>query len=155
MNNRDRKFYVVAEDILPEALIKTVHAKELLTRGKALGIPEACEALGIARSTFYKYKDGIFTYFDLSSMDIVNISLMLDHTPGVLSSVLNEIARFKGNVLTINQSLPSHGAALVTISVGMSQQIDNPSELIEFLKSLKGVLDARTNGRTEIGGTHD
>ena len=146
MKEKEQKFYVVAEDILPEALVKTIHAKELLRRGKVTGIPEACEALGIARSTFYKYKDGIFTYFDLCAMDIINVSLTLDHTPGVLSSVLNEIARIKGNVLTINQSLPSHGAALVTLSVGMVDGGVSPAELVDALLALGGVLDARTNG---------
>ncbi len=146
MREREQKFYVVSEEILPEALVKTIHAKELLRRGKAGGIPEACEALGIARSTFYKYKDGIFTYFDLSAMDIVNIALTLDHTPGVLSSVLNEIARFRGNVLTINQGLPSHGAALVTLSVGITGDAVEPAALVEGLRALDGVLDARTNG---------
>ncbi len=146
MKTKEQKFYVVAEDILPEALVKTIHAKELLRRGKAAGIPEACEALGIARSTFYKYKDGIFTYFDLSAMDIINVSLTLDHTPGVLSSVLNEIAKYKGNVLTINQSLPSHGAALVTLSVGMAEGGLSSTGLVDALRALGGVLDARTNG---------
>ena len=146
MKEKEQKYYVVAEDVLPEALVRTIHAKELLRRGRAAGIPEACEALGIARSTYYKYKDGIFTYFELSAMDIINISLTLDHTPGVLSSVLNEIARFKGNVLTINQSLPSHGAALVTLSVGVKNEEVTPAILIEALLALHGVLDARTNG---------
>lgn len=146
MKDKEQKFYVVAEDILPEALVKTIHAKELLRRGKVNGIPEACNQLGIARSTYYKYKDGIFTYFDLSSMDIVNVSLTLDHTPGVLSSVLNEIARFKGNVLTINQSLPSHGAALVTISIGVTDENVAPAMLVEAFKALDGVLEAHTKG---------
>ena len=151
---KERTYYVVAEDILPEALQKTIKAKEMLRRGEVDNIAEAADRLGIARSTFYKYKDGIHTFFDYGSMDIVNLSLTLDHMPGVLSSVLNEIARLKGNVLTINQSLPSHGAALVTISLGLEEGFQRES-LTSSLRSLAGVLDARTGKKADIGGSYD
>lgn len=151
---KEQTYYVVAEDILPEALQKTIRAKEMLRRGEVDNIAEAADRLGIARSTFYKYKDGIHTFFDYGSMDIVNLSLTLDHSPGVLSSVLNEIARFKGNVLTINQSLPSHGAALVTISLGLEEGCRHES-LTAALRTLAGVLDARTGKKADIGGSYD
>ncbi len=80
--------------------------------------------------------------------------MTLDHTPGVLSSVLNEIARLKGNVLTINQSLPSHGAALVTISLGLEEGCRHDM-LTASLRSLAGVLDARTGKKADIGGSYD
>ena len=151
---KERVYYVVAEDILPEALQKTIKAKEMLRRGEVDNIAEAADRLGIARSTFYKYKDGIHTFFDYGSMDIVNLSLTLDHTPGVLSRVLNEIARLRGNVLTINQSLPSHGAALVTVSLGLEEDCRHET-LTESLQSLPGVLDARIGKKAEIGGSYD
>lgn len=146
MKKNGKKFYVVAEDILPEGILKTVKVKEMIRRGEATSVPDATEKLGIARSTFYKYRDGIFTFFDLRSMEISNISLILDHTPGVLSGVLGEIAKFKGNVLTINQGLPSHGTATVTLSVGTEGISCDLSELIDALLSIDGVLDARIDG---------
>ncbi len=146
MKKNRRKYYVVAEDILPEGILKTVKVKEMMTRGEAASVPEAADKLGIARSTFYKYRDGIFNFFELSTMEITNISLTLDHSPGVLSRVLTEIAKFSGNVLTINQGLPSRGTALVTISVGTEHVTVDPSEIITAFLSLEGVLDARIDG---------
>lgn len=152
--DKEQVYYIVAEDILPEALQKTIRAKEMLRRGEVEGVAQATEKLGIARSTFYKYKDGIHTFFDYGSMDILNLSLTLDHTPGVLSRVLNEIARLGGNVLTINQSLPSHGAALVTISLGLGEDLRH-DELLRELRALPGVLDARIGKKEDIGGSYD
>lgn len=146
MKRGGKKFYVVSEDILPEGILKTVKVKEMIRRGEASSVPDAADKLGIARSTFYKYRDGIFTFFDLSSMEISNISLILDHTPGVLSGVLGEIAKYKGNVLTINQGLPSHGTATVTMSVGTERLSCDLSVLIDALLSIDGVLDARIDG---------
>ncbi len=146
MKRAERKFYVVAADILPEGILKAVQVKEMLNRGEAASVPEAAEKLGIAKSTFYKYRDGVFTFFDLSTMEITNLSLVLDHTPGVLSRVISQIAECAGNVLTINQGLPSHGTAVVTISVGMEHATVDPSGLIEAFLALPGVLDAKVDG---------
>ncbi len=146
MKKSGKRFYVVAEDILPEGILKTVKVKEMIRRGEASSVPDATEKLGIARSTFYKYRDGIFTFFDLSSTETSNISLILDHMPGVLSGVLAEIAKYGGNVLTINQGLPSHGTATVTLSVGTDRLSCDLSVLIDALLTIDGVLEARIDG---------
>ncbi|MEA4911168.1 MAG: ACT domain-containing protein [Oscillospiraceae bacterium] len=146
MKHSDRKFYVVDAEILPEGILKAAQLKEMLNRGEAASVPEAAEKLGIAKSTFYKYRDGVFTFFDLRTMEITNLSLVLDHTPGVLSRVIAQIAESSGNVLTINQGLPSHGTALVTISVGMEHATTDPAGLIDAFLALPGVLDAKIDG---------
>ena len=56
------KSYIVSKEILPEAIIKTAQAKELLLRGEALTVNEAVDKVGISRSAFYKYRDGVTTY---------------------------------------------------------------------------------------------
>jgi chorismate mutase len=82
MPGRDKRFYMVREDILPESILKTAEAKEKLARGEARNIQEAVDGVGIARSTFYKYKDGVFALFNAENFEIVNISLQLKHMPG-------------------------------------------------------------------------
>ena len=59
--------------------------------------------MGRYKGFLIKLAGVLLVVFGFVYLDIINISLTLDHTPGVLSSVLNEIARFKANVLTINQ----------------------------------------------------
>ena len=41
----------------------------------------------------------------------------MDDEPGLLSVVLQTIARFHGNILTIHQSIPINGVATLTLSV--------------------------------------
>ena len=55
-------YYVVREKAVPEVLLKVVEAKRLLDSGKLESVQDATEAVGISRSSFYKYKDDI-TYF--------------------------------------------------------------------------------------------
>ena len=140
------KYYVVAASILPSALAKTAQAKELLSQKEEISIPEATDRVGIARSTFYKYRDGIFSFTDLGSMRIANILLTLAHEPGVLGGVLGEIAAFQGNVLTINQVLPMHGASLVTVSVALEHALGSADDLMKRLEKRHGVVDVQILG---------
>jgi len=55
---RMNKSYIVREEILPEAILKTARVKEMLTRGEALTVNEAVEKVNLSRSAFYKYRDG-------------------------------------------------------------------------------------------------
>lgn len=148
MPGKEKKFYMVKEDILPESILKTAMAKEMLARGEAQNILEAVDRLGMARSTFYKYKDGIFSFFTADNMQIINISLLLQHLSGVLSGVLNCIASLDANVLTINQNLPLHGAAYVTLSISVEEMIVSIDEFLLKLKELNGVLNVEIVGKS-------
>jgi ACT domain-containing protein len=55
-------FYLVREEILPEAIKKTIKVKELLKRGEARTINEAVEKMELSRSAYYKYKDYVFRF---------------------------------------------------------------------------------------------
>lgn len=142
-----KRYYLIREDILPESILKTAQAKEMLAKGEAQSVSEAVEKLGLARSTYYKYKDGVHTFFDAKGLEIINISLLLRHVSGILSGVLNCIAAYHGNVLTINQNLPLHGAALVTISLSVEELKISVDELIRHLMDLNGVVRAEIIGR--------
>ena len=58
--NTERKaqsgFFLVQEQILPEAIKKTIRVKEMLKRGDARTINEAVDSMGLSRSAYYKYK---------------------------------------------------------------------------------------------------
>ncbi|MFS0839876.1 ACT domain-containing protein [Paenibacillus sp. 1P03SA] len=140
-------FYLVNEQILPEGILKTVQAKELLARGEVKTIHEAVEQVGLSRSAFYKYKDGVFPLNKLDKERIVTISMNLEHRSGILSRVLALIAGQEGNVLTINQSIPLQGMANVVISVETSLMGDKAKELIQLLESQDGVKKAAVIGQ--------
>ncbi len=138
--------YLVRETYLPKALLQTAKAKELLASGQAADVDSAAAAAGISRSTFYKYREGIFTFYDLGAGQIANLSLRLQDRAGVLSGVLNAVAACGANVLTINQGLPSCLEALATMSVRMGASGASLQELLEALERLEGVLEVRIDG---------
>ncbi|WP_053374803.1 ACT domain-containing protein [Paenibacillus sp. FJAT-27812] len=143
----NKRYYVVREDILPEAIMKTIQVKEMLSRGEAATVHEAVERAGLSRSAFYKYKDGVYALNELERERIATISMDLEHRSGVLSNVLSTVASLEGNVLTMNQTIPLQGLANVVISVDVSQLSGELSSLVDMLRSLPGVRKASVIGQ--------
>ena len=71
------KYFVVKQKAIPEVLLKVVEAKRLLESEKVLTIQEAVDAVGISRSSFYKYKDDIFPFHDNSQGTTITLKLPL------------------------------------------------------------------------------
>ncbi|MDR3543761.1 MAG: ACT domain-containing protein [Desulfosporosinus sp.] len=141
-------FLIVSKDILPEAILKTAKAKELLVKGDVDTINDAVERVGLSRSAYYKYKDGVFPFYEASREKIITISLILENKAGVLSHVLNFIASVKGNVLTINQGIPLQGIANVSISIETAGMADTPENLLFGLAEIHGVRKIEVIGQT-------
>lgn len=140
MTERQRAvFYLVREEILPEAIKKTIKVKEMLKRGEVRTINEAVEKMELSRSAYYKYKDYVFPFYEASKEKIVTLTLLLDHKPGVLSRVLNAIAYDKGSVLTINQGIPLQGMANATISLETVDLVIDLEALLDKLRLIEGV----------------
>jgi chorismate mutase len=135
----DSKLYIIREEILSDSLKKTLKVKELLESGKVRTINEAVKQVGISRSAFYKYRDYVFPFSKFSKGKIITLSMLLDHMPGVLSSILDVVAKARGNVVTINQSMPSMGVANVTISVDTQYMEMSLENFLEKLSSQNGV----------------
>lgn len=147
MPDKKMNYYLIREDILPEAVLKTVQAKELLAKGEVKTIHEAVERVDLSRSAFYRYKDGIHVLSTMERERIVTIGMDLEHRSGTLSKVLATIANHHGNVLTINQTIPLQGMANVTISVEASLMGEQIYELIDALSTTEGVRQAKIIGQ--------
>lgn len=132
-------FYLVRADILPESFLKTIQVKKLLEQEGGYTVQEAVDKVGLSRSAYYKYRDAIFPFYTMSKHRIITISLQLEHRAGVLSQILTFIAASKGNILTINQTIPLLGIANVVLAVDMLQMEMNAIQLTEELKKLDGV----------------
>ena len=111
------RLYIIREEILSDSLKKTLQVKQMIETGAAKTINEAVKKAGISRSAFYKYRDYVFPFSKFSKGKIITLSMVLEHIPGVLSSILDIVAASRGNVITINQSMPSMGVASVTLSI--------------------------------------
>ena len=132
-------YYVLREKAVPEVLLKVVEAKRLIDSGKAASVQDAAEAVGISRSSFYKYKDDIFQFHDNSQGTTLTMTFNIDDEPGVLSDVLKNIADFGANILTIHQSIPINGIAALSISVQVLQTTGDISHMLDVLETQKGV----------------
>ena len=145
---KQTQYYLVQGAILPEVIIKTVKAKELLNAGAVATVKEAVEKVGISRSVFYKYKNGILPFYESLRECVVTITLELLHESGVLSEVLGTVAEFSGNVLTINQTLPLQGMAIVTLTVETNSMSVDMKEFMQKLEQIHGVKKAQIVGQT-------
>lgn len=148
MKQDKRKFFIVSREILPEAILKTAQVKEILARGEAHTVNQAVDMVGISRSAFYKYRDGVFPFHEATKERIITISLMLDHRSGILSNVLNTVASFKGNILTINQGIPLQGIAYATLSVDTAELTANLDDLINQVELIQGVRKVELVGQS-------
>ena len=133
------KYFVVKQKAIPEVLLKVVEAKLLLESEKVLTIQEAVDAVGISRSSFYKYKDDIFPFHDNSQGTTITLTFQMDDEPGILSDVLKIIAEYRANILTIHQSIPINGIASLTLSIQVLQTTGDISRMIEQLEGQPSV----------------
>lgn len=133
------KYFVVKQKAIPEVLLKVVEAKRLLESEKVMTIQEAVDAVGISRSSFYKYKDDIFPFHDNSQGTTITLTFQMDDEPGILSDVLKIIAEYRANILTIHQSIPINGIASLTLSIQVLQTTGDISRMIEQLEGQPSV----------------
>ena len=133
------KYFVVKQKAIPEVLLKVVEAKRLLESEKVLTIQEAVDAVGISRSSFYKYKDDIFPFHANSQGTTITLTFQMDDEPGILSDVLKIIAEYRANILTIHQSIPINGIASLTLSIQVLQTTGDISRMIEQLEGQPSV----------------
>lgn len=141
------KYFVVKQKAIPEVLLKVVEAKRLLESEKVLTIQEAVDAVGISRSSFYKYKDDIFPFHDNSQGTTITLTFQMDDEPGILSDVLKIIAEYRANILTIHQSIPINGIASLTLSVEILATTGDISAMMQDIEIQCGVQYIKILGR--------
>ena len=124
-----------------------MEAKRLIDSGKALTVQEAAEQTGISRSSFYKYKDDIFPFHEQAKGKTITFIIQMDDEPGLLSNVLSTIARFHGNILTIHQSIPINGVAMLTLSVDILPGEGDAEAMVEVIEQSEGIHYLKILGR--------
>ena len=140
-------YYVVKQKAVPEVLLKVVEAKRLVESGRVPSVQDAVDAVGISRSSFYKYKDDIFPYHDNSQGTTITLTFQMDDETGLLSDVLKIIAEFGANILTIHQSIPINGVASLSLSVQVLPTTGDMSKMIEALEEKDGVHNVKILAR--------
>ncbi|MEH7442319.1 ACT domain-containing protein [Heyndrickxia sp. MSNUG] len=138
-NQLDKKFFLVREDVLPEAMKKTLDAKEMIERGKAESVWDAVQRVDLSRSAFYKYRDTVFPFHTIVKERIITLFFQLEDRSGTLSELLGIVAASGCNVLTIHQTIPLQGRANVTLSLNVTEMKVELDELLGRLKRLEFV----------------
>ena len=133
------KYFVVKQKAVPEVLLKVVEAKKLLETVRAITVQEAADRVGISRSSFYKYKDDIFPFYDNTKGKTITLVVQMDDRHGLLSDLLHVVAVYRANILTIHQSIPVNGVATLTLSVEVREDTGNVSSMIDELEVLDGI----------------
>ena len=133
------KYFVLKQKAVPEVLLKVVQAKRLIESERAMTVQEATERVGISRSSFYKYKDDIFPFYDNAKGRTITLVLQMDDERGLLSDILHIVAVYKANILTIHQSIPVSNVASLTLSVEVRPDTGNISRMVEEMEEQKGI----------------
>ncbi len=141
--NKKSQLIVADSQILPDVFTKVLEVKKLMAQKGEKSFASACKRIGISRSAYYKYKDCVFSYEELFNRKIVNIYLLLNDQPGVLSSVLVFLHGLNANVLTVNQSIPVDGAAAVNISLRLTGESEDELASLNSITELDGVLEVK------------
>ncbi|HIT73125.1 hypothetical protein B5E58_02295 [Tyzzerella sp. An114] len=135
----DKNFFIVDKSVLPEIFLKVMEVKNLLESGKEKTVQDAVAKVGISRSAFYKYRDAVYPLYENTRGKTVTVSVNLDDSPGLLSSILNSIADAGANILTINQTIPINGIANVTITIETNDMKGDMSTFVKKIESIHGV----------------
>ena len=121
--------------------------QKLLDSKKAVSVLEATEMVGISRSSYYKYKDDIFPFYDNAKGKTITMVLQMDDEQGLLSDLLHIVAIYKANILTIHQSIPVNNVATLTLSVEVRPDTGNISHMVEEMEENSGVHNVKIIAR--------
>jgi len=136
------KYYIVEATALPEVFLKVAETKQLLSSGECQTVNDATKRTGISRSAFYKYKDSIAPLQNLMAGRILTFQMLLQDRAGVLSGILSIFAESGANILTINQSIPQNGCAMVTITAETTELRCPVEALLREVEHTGGVVRA-------------
>ncbi|NLL01129.1 MAG: ACT domain-containing protein [Clostridiales bacterium] len=144
---REEQYFIVKKKALPEVLLKVVEAKRLIDSERVMTVQEATDAVQISRSSFYKYRDDIFPFYEHTRGKTVTFMIQMDDTPGLLSRVLNHVAKSQANILTIHQTIPVNKIAMLTLSIELLPQTESLSVILETIEELEGIHYVKTLAR--------
>ena len=133
--NNESDYFVVRTKALPTVLKKVVEVKSILESEKGVSIAEATEKAGISRSSFYKYKEDIFPFYDSSKGKTVTLVMQMRDELGFLSKICSRISEYRANILTIHQSIPVNSIATLTVSIEVREDTSDVNAMIQDIES--------------------
>ncbi len=133
-----KDYLIVNKKILPDYYSKVVEARTLMESAQCKSVSDAVKKVGISRSTYYKYKDYIFTPSENYGRKFT-LSFKLDDRQGILSKILNILRDHQTSIITIHQDIPINQAAVVIVTLDGKNLLISIDELMNMLDELDGV----------------
>lgn len=141
MRDEKKTFYLVAGDVLPEAILKTAEIKALLNQNTHLTVNEAVEKIGLSRSAFYKYRDSIFPYEKSIKGRILTLIIVSENDVQILADCLQILTEADCQVLTINRGMPEKNTAKIVMIIDTQKMRQEIESLLEKLYELPKVKE--------------
>ena len=149
IRNKDKdnkEFYIVDKRILPKSIQNVIKVNNLILKTK-MSKYSAIKKVGISRSTYYKYKDFIKPFYEGGEDRIYSLHLSLKDRVGILSDVLDVIAREKISILTVVQNMAVDGVAKSTILIKLSESMQKKiDKIISKIGNVEGIAEIRITG---------
>ena len=95
--------------------------------------------VSISRSMFYKYRDKIRDISTVSMGRHAIISMMMSHSVGTLSAVLNIISSYGYSVWTITQNPPVDSRANVVITLELGEDAGSLDSMLREITEAPGL----------------
>ena len=130
----EEKFFIVSSSVLPEYIMSVVKTEELIS-SREMTVSQACAFMNISRSTYYKYRNKVFSAQRESVSKSILSFKMIDEK-GVLGGILKIIYDHDIHIVSINQAMPIKNYSYVTIMLDL---VDTSVQLEELTKQLKQV----------------
>ena len=134
------EYYIVYKSILPEYFESVIEAKSMV-EDENRSVSSACKKYGISRSTYYKYKDKIFTASKSYGKKCI-YGIRARDKKGVYNAILSELYESGSNIISLNSTLPVKGVAFMTITVDISDANLDTAHILARLKSVDHVKSA-------------
>ncbi|MDH7497305.1 MAG: hypothetical protein QHH05_02490 [Syntrophomonadaceae bacterium] len=147
--NGEQAYVLVRADLLPEAMRRTVEVQRLLAAGACRSVQEAVQEAGLARSTYYKYRDGVRPFIMCPPRRWALLWLKAGATAGLLGRVAESVETGGGRILAAGQGVHGAGAATVWLLVECQGPL---APLVEALQAIAGVEAAGVAEDTGSGG---
>ena len=141
------EFYIIRRRAVPPVLQKVVEVNKMIASGRARTVNEAADAVGVSRSSYYKFKDDIEEFHDSVRGTSLTLFCEINDETGLLSDLLRIIAAYRANILTIHQSIPLSGVASLSISLQIREDTQDLNAMIAELRALRGVRKVSVRGR--------
>lgn len=137
--NKNSTYLLIDSNVVPEVFLKVLEVKKALVRNSNLTVNEAVKLVGVSRSAYYKYKDCVFPFYEMTSGRVMTILFIVDDQMGILSEIISCISRAKANILTIVQNLPINGLANITMTIETKDSIIAVQEMLTEVQQISGV----------------